>query len=248
METKISRQIILWTLVWFVFLGAVIAHFIHLEMSTETSTLSKYFGMVTRGTTDGLDIEHLYWIALAAILTIIGIFQWLSMHLSVKRIIAKNEGPTVLPKVERQTKKTSAPKQTAQEKKTSIQDEQRRALHLLCLLQREGRLVDFLKEDLKPYDDAQIGAAVRSIQENCQKSLDEYLALKAVIDQEEGEEVTIQAGFDANAIKLTGNVTGEPPFKGVLQHRGWQVANFALPSLSGFQNPKIIAPAEVEIS
>ena len=59
METKISRQIILWTLVWFVFLGAVIAHFVHLEMVTETSTLSKYFSTVTRGTTDGLDIEHL---------------------------------------------------------------------------------------------------------------------------------------------------------------------------------------------
>ena len=98
------------------------------------------------------------------------------------------------------------------------------------------------------YEDAQIGAAVRNIQETCQKSLNDYLDLKAVIDQEEGEAVTIQAGFDANAIKLTGNVTGEPPFKGILQHRGWQISNFSLPALSGTQNPNIIAPAEVEIS
>jgi len=27
----------------------------------------------------------------------------------------------------------------------------------------EGRLVDFLREDIQPYDDAQIGAAVRAI-------------------------------------------------------------------------------------
>jgi hypothetical protein len=247
METKISHRILLWILVWFVITGAVIAQFVHLEMGAETSTLSKYFGLVTRGTTNALDIEHLYWIALAVLLVIIGILQWLSMRLSVKRIIANQEGPTVLPEVEKQKKNIPAHKPEALAKKTDVQDEQRRALHLLCLLQREGRLVDFLKEDLKPYDDAQIGAAVRSIQENCQKSLNEYLALKAVIDQEEGEEVTIQAGFDANAIKLTGNVTGEPPFKGVLQHRGWQVAKYALPSLSGTRNPKIIAPAEVEI-
>jgi hypothetical protein len=108
--------------------------------------------------------------------------------------------------------------------------------------------VDFLEEDLKPYDDSQIGAAVRSIQESCQKSLNDYLALTAVIDQEEGEAVTIQAGFDANAIKLTGNVTGEPPFTGILQHRGWKTTNFSLPALSGTQNPSIVAPAEVEIS
>src|SRR5215831_3115113 len=35
------------------------------------------------------------------------------------------------------------------------------ALQLLALLQREGRLVDFLAEDISGYDDASIGAAVR---------------------------------------------------------------------------------------
>ena len=35
------------------------------------------------------------------------------------------------------------------------------AVQFLGLLQREGRLVDFLREDIQPYDDAQIGALRR---------------------------------------------------------------------------------------
>src|SRR5947209_3736853 len=36
-------------------------------------------------------------------------------------------------------------------------------LRLLALLQREGRLLDFLLEDIQSYPDAHIGAAVRDI-------------------------------------------------------------------------------------
>ena len=69
-----------------------------------------------------------------------------------------------------------------------------------------------------------------------------------MIDREEGGEVTIEEDFDPNAVKLTGHVTGNPPFKGILQHRGWQAQKIALPELStGPQVPNIIAPAEVEI-
>lgn len=246
MESKISRQLLLWIFLWFTILGIVIACLGHLEMGAEKSMLLNYLGVSPEDAARVLNIEHLYWGALAVILAVTGLSLWLSLHVSVKRIIAgfaETANPT---QPKEQQKKTPAPK--VQEKKTNVQDDQRRALHLLCLLQREGRLVDFLEEDLKSYDDAQIGAAVRSIQENCQKSLNDYLALTAVIDQEEGEELTIEAGFDANAIKLTGNVTGEPPFKGILQHRGWQISNFSLPALSGAQNPNIVAPAEVEIS
>lgn len=247
MESKISRQILVWIFVWFVVLGAVIAHFIHVEMGAETGVLSKYLWPASGDATGALKIEQVYWIGLAGILTVVGIFLYLSLHFSVKRITADFGDTPVLCPDKRQQKSAPAPQPAAKEKKTSIQDDQRRALHLLCLLQREGRLVDFLNEDLKSYDDAQIGMAVRSIQENCQKSLNEYLALKAVIDDDEGDEVTIQAGFDSNAVKLTGRIAGEPPFKGILQHRGWQVTRFALPELSGSHNPKIVAPAEVEI-
>jgi hypothetical protein len=247
MGTKISRQLFLCKFVWIVVLGVLIALFGHLEIGEEKGLLSKYFGASSADTAGTLDMEYLYWTALGVILVMVGFFLWLSLRLSVKRIVAEFE-ETAAPRFDKkQQQKTPAPQPAAKEKKTSAQDDQRRALHLLCLLQREGRLVDFLTEDLRPYDDAQIGATARSIQESCQKSLNKYLSLKAVIDQEEGEAVTIKAGFDANAIKLTGKVTGEPPFEGILEHCGWRVTNFALPALSGSQNPSIVFPAEVEI-
>ncbi len=120
-------------------------------------------------------------------------------------------------------------------------------LHLLSVLQREGRLVDFLKEDLGPYSDEQVGAAVRSIHENCRKSLEKHLSPKSVMDKNEGEQVTVPADFDSSSIKLTGNVTGEPPFKGILRHRGWRAGKLELPVLTGSGDAKTIAPAEVEI-
>ena len=117
----------------------------------------------------------------------------------------------------------------------------------MSLLQREGRLVDFLQEDLQAYEDAQIGAAVRSIQENCQKTLHRYVDPRAIIDREEGEEVSVPEGFDPSVIKLSGKVSGNPPFKGILQHRGWRAGERNLPTLSGTLDPDVISPAEVEI-
>ena len=78
----------------------------------------------------------------------------------------------------------------------------------------------------------------------------EHLELKPVYEQaEEGAEVTVKAGFDPKAIRLTGNVVGDPPFRGVLRHRGWKVARVDLPEpVSGQQRPGwILAPAEVEM-
>jgi hypothetical protein len=120
-------------------------------------------------------------------------------------------------------------------------------LHLLTVFQRDGRLVDFLSEDLSQYEDGQIGAAVRSIHADCKKVLDRQLELKPVMDQEEDSEVTVPANFDPISIKLTGNVVGSPPFKGILRHRGWRAGRLELPTLSGDPDPQIVSPAEVEI-
>jgi hypothetical protein len=125
--------------------------------------------------------------------------------------------------------------------------EKRLFFHLFAVLQREGRLLDFLQEDLSLYGDEQIGAAVRSIHENCKKTMDRYLSPEPVMENTEGDSVEIPAGFDPNAIKLVGNVVGEPPFTGVVRHRGWKLRSAALPKLSEAGNPEIIAPAEVEI-
>ena len=141
-----------------------------------------------------------------------------------------------------------APKEAPSAPAADPQRDTRVFLHLLSVLQREGRLVDFFSEKLEGYDDAQIGAAVRGIHESCQKALKKYLRLKTVIASEEGAEVTVEPGFDPSAIKLVGNVTGEPPFTGVLRHQGWRAEKVELPVLSGGQTPSIISPAEVEIS
>ena len=121
------------------------------------------------------------------------------------------------------------------------------ALRLLRMLQEEGRLVDFLQEDLSGYPDEQIGAAARGIQEACRKALHERVRLAPVLGGSEGEGVVVEAGFDAAAVRLTGNVSGGPPFRGVLRHAGWRAEAIVLPTRPG-PDPHVIAPAEVEVS
>ena len=77
--------------------------------------------------------------------------------------------------------------------------------------------------------------------------LDRYLKLEPIIASEEDRPVTVPAGFDPAAIKLLGNVAGEPPIKGLLRHRGWRVKEVSLPSLPQGAGRNIIAPAEVEV-
>jgi hypothetical protein len=123
-----------------------------------------------------------------------------------------------------------------------------RAIQMLGLLQKEGRLIDFLREDIVDYDDAQIGAAVRNIHRDCRKVLEEHVPLEAVMPGEEDSEVTIDKGFDPSTVRLIGNVTGEPPFTGVLRHHGWRAKEPSLPDLPESGDSEIIAPAEVELS
>jgi len=120
-------------------------------------------------------------------------------------------------------------------------------LRLLALLQREGRLVDFLLENIQPYADAQIGAAVRDIHRQCREVLEKHLILEPVLPQKEEEPVTVPAGFDPSAVRLTGNVTGQPPFKGVLKHAGWRVRDLRLAKPPEGQDEFVLMPAEVEV-
>ena len=121
------------------------------------------------------------------------------------------------------------------------------ALQLLGLMQREARFVDFIQEDVAPYTDAEIGAAARVVHEGCRKVLREHFTLSPVCSEAEGSRITLQAGFDAAAVRLTGNVVGQPPFTGTLSHRGWLVTEVKLPQLTDIQAAKVIAQAEVEL-
>lgn len=121
------------------------------------------------------------------------------------------------------------------------------ALQLLGLLQREARLIDFTQEDLAGYSDADIGVAARLVHEGCRKVLREHFDIQPVRSEAEGSRVTLAEGFDAAAIRLTGNVVGKPPFTGSLSHRGWRVAEVRLPKLAERHDASVIAQAEVEL-
>jgi hypothetical protein len=125
---------------------------------------------------------------------------------------------------------------------------QRGALQVLALLQREGRLIDFLEEDIATYSDAQVGAAVRDIHKSCRKALDEHFGVKPVLTEADNAVVKVEPGFDPSRIRLVGNVVGQPPFTGTLKHPGWRGDGVKLPSLPAACDPTVIAPAEVELT
>jgi hypothetical protein len=120
-------------------------------------------------------------------------------------------------------------------------------LVVLSLLQREGRLIDFLQEDVASFSDAEVGAASRVVHAGCKKVIKQYFTLEPILKDAEGASVSIPPGFDAQRIRLTGNVTGQPPFRGTLKHHGWVVSVVHLPAVSETLDPRVIAAAEVEL-
>ena len=121
-----------------------------------------------------------------------------------------------------------------------------RAVQLLAILQRDGRLVDFLMEDLAGYADAQVGAAVRDVHTSCRASLARYVTLEPVLHDSEGAVVTLGGAADPARVKVIGHVTGAAPLRGVLRHRGWEATRLELPPLpAGIRT--VVAPAELEV-
>jgi hypothetical protein len=121
------------------------------------------------------------------------------------------------------------------------------ALQLLGLLQRDARFIDFVEEDVAGYSDADIGAAARVVHGGCRTVLREHFTIAPVREEAEGSRVTLPEGFDATAVRLTGNVVGKAPFTGSLSHRGWRVQDVRLPKLAASHDTSVIAAAEVEL-
>lgn len=121
------------------------------------------------------------------------------------------------------------------------------ALQLLALFQREGRLIDFLEQDIAGFPDTEVGAAARVVHEGCRKALREHTKLEAVRTESEGVSITLAAGYDPAEVKLTGNVQGAAPYKGVLRHRGWRASSISLPVPMKGHDARVLAPAEVEL-
>lgn len=122
------------------------------------------------------------------------------------------------------------------------------AITLLATLQREARFVDFIKEPLGGYSDAQIGAVARDVHRDCAAVLERLFGIQPLVEQPEGTPIEVPAGFDASRYRLTGNVTGEAPFRGRLMHHGWVAAKCEVPAWTGSSDSaRIVAPVEVEL-
>ena len=120
-------------------------------------------------------------------------------------------------------------------------------LAVLSLLQREGRLIDFLQEDVAAFSDAEVGAASRVVHAGCKKVFKEYFTVEPILKEAEGATVKIPAGFDAQRIRITGNVAGQPPFRGTLKHHGWEATAVRMPTVSEALDPRVLVAAEVEL-
>lgn len=120
-------------------------------------------------------------------------------------------------------------------------------LRLLSDLQQAGRLIDFLKEDIAPFTDAQIGAAVRKIHQDCSHALEELVTIRPLREEKEGATIQVPKGYDPLEIKVIGKVKGEPPFTGTLVHRGWKAHKRSLPKKTGQQAAEVICPSEIEV-
>ena len=121
------------------------------------------------------------------------------------------------------------------------------ALSLLAVLQREARLLDFLKEPVEGYSDAQIGAAVRSVHKDSAAVIERMFGVEPLQSGAEGGPVEIPAGYDPARYRLVGNVPGQGPLRGKLAHPGWKATRSDVPEWTGKADAaQVIAPAEVE--
>lgn len=155
---------------------------------------------------------------------------------------AAGEAEAPRPKVKRPPRRAAA-----QPTSPPAATEPQSALQLLSLLQQNGRLIDFLQEDITAFSDQEVGAAARLVHQGCRQTLEEYLAIRPVREEPEGVQVTLGPGFDASMVRLTGHVVGEAPFTGILIHRGWRATQVRLPQVAAGHDLKILTAAEVEL-
>ena len=120
-------------------------------------------------------------------------------------------------------------------------------LRMLALLQAEARLVDFLLEDIAGFTDKQVADAVREVHKKAQAALKRHAVIEQILPGTEGEKATVQKGFDPSAVRVVGNVTGEPPFTGEVQHVGLRVKELKLAAPPEGADEFVLQPAEVQI-
>jgi Domain of unknown function (DUF2760) len=118
---------------------------------------------------------------------------------------------------------------------------------LLGVFQEKGRFVDFLMEDITPYDDSQVGQVARAVHQGCKAALNEHFHIEPISPEGEGASTTVPAGYLADEFRLVGNLSGVAPFTGKVVHQGWRTTSVKLPRVLNADRLPAIAPAQIEI-
>ncbi len=121
------------------------------------------------------------------------------------------------------------------------------AVMLLGVLQEKGRFIDFLMEDITPYTDADVGSVARTVHQGCKAAMQEHFQIEPVRTEGEGATLTLPAGYPADEIRLSGNLSGNAPFTGTIVHKGWKTKSVKLPRVLHADHLPVIAPAQVEV-
>lgn len=117
-------------------------------------------------------------------------------------------------------------------------------LVFLRLLQEEGRLIDFLKQDITTYDDSQVASASRVVHRGCSSIINKYLSIATVIDSEENSTIDFPKDLLDGSIKVQGK-NGE---KIRVIHQGWKLISANIPEIVRDLDAEelLIVPAEGE--
>lgn len=175
------------------------------------------------------------------------VFMALALYILVETMIRRRgKQPALakpLPREEPQVEKQAPPPKEAPPPAGE-------ALVLLSLLQEKGRFIDFLMEDITSYKDAQVAAASRVVHQGCAAVIKEYLDIAPVHQGKEGDRITVNEASDPNRYRLVGKVLGDPPYSGVVIHRGWKTSKLALPRFTravDTTGPNTLSPMEIEV-
>ena len=97
MTSRISRQLLLWIVVWFLVLGLVLALSGYWEMRILKSSIYEYLQQTLKQQSfEAVEqalksVSLIFWQVLAGSLVVVGFFLWLTLRSSLMRVLRKDE-------------------------------------------------------------------------------------------------------------------------------------------------------------
>jgi hypothetical protein len=88
------------------------------------------------------------------------------------------------------------------------------------------------------------------VHQGCKAVINECLALAPAHAGPEGDRITVDPAADPNRYRLQGKLAQQPPYSGVVVHRGWKTTRLTLPRHTRPIDPSgetIVAPIDVEV-